>query len=157
MAPGHPRFWPSVAALATVLCAAEFGGAQAGPVRLDAGPVRVDVPPDLQARKGARLHLNGLSAAKPPGVLFYVYLGLRPGERPKKDDPRFVGAVSFYDAVPLEPGARSEASANLDLGPTLARMRAAGLTPTSAVTIMPSGVPEPGSAPAIASVAVRGP
>ena len=161
MASGHRRSQPSgdwrVAAIAAALSVLSLGCARAAPVRLDAGPVRVDVPQDALARRGARLHLDGLSAAKPPGVIFHVFLGLKPGERPKRDDPRYVGAVSFYDAVRSDEGVASEASANLELAPTLARMRAAGLAPTAAITIVSSGVPAPGSAPSIASVAVRAP
>lgn len=42
------------------------------------------------------LRLEGIEAARPPGVYYEIYLGLPKGARPDPDGPHYVGNLSFF-------------------------------------------------------------
>jgi hypothetical protein len=136
--------------------------APAGGVQLGAGPVQVrllrpDGAPatrdDLPARGPLYLVVQDLSASAPPGAIFRLYLGLRPGEAPRPGDSRYVGSLSFYDAVRSASGGWTATSVSLEVTRLLARHGPSStLEPT--VTIVPSRPPRPGSDPRIGGLLI---
>ena len=131
-----------------------------GGLRLAAGAVQVrlarpDGTParrgDLRARGPLYLVARNLSARAPPGAIFRLYLGLRPGEAPRPDDPRYAGSLSFYDAVRAPAGGWTAPSVSLEVTGVIARPGAT-LEPT--VTIVPSRPPRAGSDPRIGGLMI---
>jgi hypothetical protein len=133
-----------------------------GPVELGNSAVRVPLfpSPGLAAEKGwlekrlealqpksqMRLVLRDLSAAKQPGVLFHVYFDLPPDTAPRGRDPRYIGAVNFFNAskaaVPQYGDRKGRRFYSYDVSATLRKLRAGGLLgDRTTITIIPAGVP----------------
>jgi hypothetical protein len=111
---------------------------------------------------GRHLHLvlNGLSAAEPPGVIYYLYLDLPPGATPAEDDPHYVGAFNFFSFVPLPDAERSAAAGSMtaysyDVTAVARTLQRRGLLrdPLSA-TIVPGGRPTIGARVVIGEIAL---
>ena len=141
-----------------------------GPIALGDQPVRValrdgkveSAPAALPKRppgKTLSLVLKGLSAAQQPGVIYHLYLGLPAGAVPAQDDPRHVGTINFFNAVPLPGVERSGDAASpaysievTDLIDTLQRRNLLG-QPLS-VTIVPAGTPASDAKPMVGEIAL---
>lgn len=98
----------------------------------------------LKAGQRIYLVIRGLRAAKQPGALYHLYVGLPQGAKPVKDDYRYAGTLSFYDAVPPEGEAAKDdpSFGGYDITDLLLRLRARkSLGQGVTVTVIPSAPP----------------
>jgi len=152
-----PRVLATSRAAAAAVAPQPIGLAGAAPVTVPLTPPAgaAALPAGLGAVPASQrviLKLTGLSAKLAPGVLYDVYLGLPAGAARAQD--RFAGAITFFDAVPLDhdhaAGAHGEGpSFSFDVTRQVRRLGARGQV---SVTIVPSGTPAPGSEPVVAEV-----
>ena len=136
-----------------------------GSVPLEPGATRVtlELSPHLAGPESAGLEevlrtagegteptlvIRDLRAATPPGVLYHLYVGLAEDEEPAQDDPRYVGSIQFFDAVPEKDGFFT-----FSLGPQLEHLRRerAWSGPLT-VTLRPTGPPEEGAEATLGAV-----
>jgi len=145
--------------------------ASGGPIALGAVPVRAVLQPPaaagaplaarIQALGAGRqiyLVLRGLRAQEQPGIVYNLYLALPSGAAPRENDPRYVGTLNFFNAVPLpgaEPpsgeGAPQEYSFDVtELVEALQARKA--LSDPLTVTIVPAGTPASTTKPLIQEI-----
>jgi hypothetical protein len=133
---------------------------QAPSIALGSAPVRVTLTngPMLAARvrslpPGHKFYLviRRLRATGPPGVLYNLFLDLDAGATPPAEgDPRAVGAINFYAAVP--PGGNAP-TVSFDITENLIALVAkSGLANGLSVTIAPMETPAPDAGAVLGSV-----
>jgi hypothetical protein len=125
--------------------------ASAGPVALGADPTEVvletkDLASRITALSSNRrvyLVLRELRAEAQPDALYHIYLNSPAGSKPEKGSPYDVGAVNFYNAVPLGGGAPAGGQfRSFDVTGLLKNLQQRNaVTDRTTVTIVPSGVP----------------
>lgn len=110
------------------------------------------------AQQRLRLRVVGLRADVQPGVLYHVYLNLPQTAPTRGAEARFVGAITFFDAVPIDHapehkdhdmGADAGPSFEFDVTDLVKRL---GAPESLSVTIVPAGTPARDAAPSIATV-----
>ena len=133
---------------------------QAASVALGSAPVRVTfgggaaVATRVRAlRPGQKIWLvvRRLRASGPPGVLYSLFLDLDAGAvRPGESDPRSVGTINFYAAVPPNDTAPT---VSFDITKNLVALVAkTGLRNEMSVTIVPTAPPAPDAGAVLGSV-----
>ncbi|MEN3331856.1 MAG: hypothetical protein V7641_1221 [Blastocatellia bacterium] len=103
------------------------------------------------------LVVRGLSAVKQPGVFFNLYFNLPPNTPPQKNDPHYIGAINFFNAVKYgrskAPGPNNPAFFSFDVTAILQDLQARRLLSDQAtVTIDPVGAPSGAAKPMIGQV-----
>lgn len=136
--------------------------AAAGPVALGNGPTEVVLETkDLASRVAALaanrrfyLLLRDPHAEAQPDTLYHVYLGLAQGATPEKGSASDVGALNFYNAVPLEAGSKNKTTfRSFDVTALLKSLQQRNeIGDRITVTIVPSGVPAAGAKASIARI-----
>lgn len=144
-----------------------------GPLELRAAPTRFTLTPPtkiapqrnaLTARlatlgpeRRIYLVLRDLRAVAQPGVLYKIYLDLPADTKFPDCAPHYVGALNFFDAVPLDgadvPSTSASAFRSYDITSVVKNLEAKGLLrePTT-IMIAPAGIPASGAKPRIGCV-----
>jgi hypothetical protein len=149
----------------------------AGPVALGAAPTRTvmkagggttEAAPAqpiteraaaISTTKRWYLHLRGLYASAPPGVLYAVYLDLPANSTPAQRAAHLVGTINFFDAVP-HPGHESAPADNtkfvsFDASEVVRELRDKKLlSATPAVTLVPIGRPAAAAKPVVGEISL---
>lgn len=135
--------------------------ATAGPILLDTGPARVTlkaaeagVTPavkltSLAANHRVYLIVAEMSAAEQPGVPYYIFFDLASEANPNRNDPHYVGTITFFNAVKLE-GTSAESTDprffSFDITGIIRKLQSRKmLTDETTVTVKPVGVPAAGT------------
>jgi hypothetical protein len=140
--------------------------ASAKAVELAAQPVRVKlvsgnsgdgILQSLPASRSVYVVLSGLSATKPPGTLFHLYLDLPEDVAPKPDNAWHIGSINFYNAA-VGPDAlkdKADLPITLDITDVVRKLRAGQkLTAASTITVTATRTPEADSKPVIGQIAL---
>jgi hypothetical protein len=153
---------------ASPLAPTTLATAPAGPISLGPSQTRIALtgaePPDatikaLGPERKVYLVFSGLHALEQPGVVYDVYLALpkTAAASPNSRSRFLAGTLNFFAASNLAPGrvAGTHPIVSVEVTGLVRRLAAEGrLSRTTDVTVLPEGVPTPGSKPTIESVAL---
>jgi hypothetical protein len=130
--------------------------ATSGPITLGAGPVRIPLvserttPSTAGPERHEYIVLKNLSASKPPGVLYHLYLDLPVGTVPGKNDPHYIGTFNFFNSTNQSSYGASGSKTFFSYDVTARMNRLQGRQFT--VTIFPGGNPSSQAKPTIGSL-----
>jgi tyrosinase len=145
-----------------------------GPVELGPRAVRVSLKPVAGAKEmltaralasahALRLNVRNLRANVLPGVLYDLYLNLPATARPEASQANFIGAITFFDAVPMNHDRRDRQAGAMDMeeGPSFTfdvtrLVKRLKVADRFDITIVPHGKPAAEAKPVIGDIELVG-
>ena len=111
----------------------------------------------VNATQRLRLRVSGLRTDVQPGVLYHLYLTLPDNAPTRGAQARFIGAITFFDAVPLDHGNMDHKGAEPSDGPSFEfdvtdLVRRLGSPQSLSVTIVPAGTPLKDAVPSVGTI-----
>jgi hypothetical protein len=118
-------------------------------------PLTRDVLHNASQGRRLMLVLSGISAEAPPNSAFDIFLTPSGSGTPSKDDPRYVGSLSFYGEINHGPLKATPSSRSYDVTEVARRLSASNSSSEPiGVAIVPARTPSPDARPTIGSIEI---